>query len=145
VLRLADWFRLPVLVAKKSLWELLLRPFKITSFFYILNQAKLSSIYYILSYLTNFVKIKASSLIYINKSIFFFDFLRIAHYIYKIKKGILPATRRIPSSSKIVLINRGIFTTFLFFFTIIFFYDHKTLPSSLFHLLTTLFLKILLI
>jgi len=52
----------------------------------------------ILSYYNVIVKYKALFPYYIYKAIFFFDFLRIAHYIVKLKKGSSPIQGRIFTS-----------------------------------------------
>jgi hypothetical protein len=85
-----------------------------TSFFRTLIQAKLSSVCYILPYLTIFIKYKASSLIYINKGVFFFDFLINAPYFIKLKKGSFPIQEGPLVLQNIVLINRGLSIPFLY-------------------------------
>ncbi|MBU4349157.1 hypothetical protein KJ599_02420, partial [bacterium] len=52
----------------------------------VLIQAKLSGICYILPYLTYLVKIKASSPIYIDKSVFSFDFPINTPYFMQLKR-----------------------------------------------------------
>jgi hypothetical protein len=44
----------------------------------------------ILTYINILVNNKASALIYVNKCMFFLNFLRIAHYFIKLKKGSSP-------------------------------------------------------
>ena len=67
----------------------------------------------ILSYYNVIVKYKALSLLYINKGVFFFDLLGIAHFFIQQKrdppryKPVLDLIgERTPSPPKIVLINR---------------------------------------
>ena len=56
----------------------------------VLNQANLSSIYYILAYLTIFIKFKASFLLYLYKGVSFSVFLINAPYFIQLKRGPFP-------------------------------------------------------
>jgi len=81
-----------------------------------LNQAKPSCIWYILPYLTNIVKYGALSLLYINKGVFFSDFLGNALYFVQLKrdppqyKPVLDLIGgRTPSPPKIVYLIGGFY------------------------------------